>query len=330
VRVVHALALSCGTALFAALVLHVGPQRLWQDASVLGWGVVLIIAIEGVADFLHTVAWQRCFAPEHRPEPLRLWWPHLAGAAINFVTPTATLGGEVLRGALLPREVPGTEATASLAINKLAATLSDVVLSLVGVAMLLALVPLPAEARGGALAAVALFGAGVAGFLVVQRRGRLAGLLGERRALIRVVGAERAKRFARVAADVDARIASFHAERPGDLVAAVALHVAANGLGALQLWLFLTWMGVTSDGITVALVFLVARLLDVAAFLVPARLGTQEGARMVAMRLAGLDPTLGLLFSLVLRLEQMFWAAAGFAAYAVLASGRGRSLRAIP
>jgi len=329
VKLVHTFALLLGTLLFAALVMHVGPERLWREASVLGAGIALIIAIEGGADFLHTWGWQRCFAPGHRPTPLRLWWPHLAGAAINFVTPTATLGGEIVRGTLVPRQVPGTEATASLAINKLAATLSDVVLSLAGVTLLLALVPLPAEMRAGVLLAVTLFVAGVAGFLVVQRRGQLAGLVGERRSLARVVGAERAARFARVAAEVDARIALFHAERPRDLAAAVVLHLGGSSLGALQLWVFLRWMGAPSDLETVALVFLVARVLDLAAFFVPARLGAQEGARMLAMGLAGLDPSLGLLFSLVLRLEQVTWAAAGFAAYAALAAGRGRSVRAV-
>ncbi len=328
-RLVHALALLLGTLLFAALLAHVGPQRLWHDASALGWGVAIVIAIEGVADFLHTWAWQRCFAPAHRPGALRLWWPHLAGAAINFVTPTATLGGEIVRGTLVPAEVPGAEATASLAINKLSATLSDALLAAAGVALLLWTVDLAPEVRGGVLAGAGLFGAGVVGFLAVQRRGRLATLVGERRGVARLVGAERAARLARAAADVDARIARFHAERPGDLAAAVALHVAGSGLGAVQLWVFLRWLSVPADVATLALVFLVARVLDLASFFVPARLGAQEGARMVAMRLAGLDPSLGLLFSLVLRLEQVTWAAAGFAAYAALAAGRSRSVRAV-
>ncbi|MCC6639854.1 MAG: flippase-like domain-containing protein [Deltaproteobacteria bacterium] len=328
-RHAHALALLIGTLVFVALLAHVGPARLWHDAAVLGWGVAIIIAIEGVADFLHTFAWQRCFAPGHRPATLRLWWPHLAGAAINFVTPTATLGGEVVRGTLVPAEVPGTEATASLAINKLAATLSDAVLAVAGVVLLLWTVDLAPEVRGGVLAGTGLFGAGVFAFLVVQRRGRLVALLGERRTFARLLGAERAGRFARAAAEIDTRIARFHAERPGDLAASVALHVAGSALGAVQLWVFLRWLSAPADVSIVALVFLVARVLDLAAFFVPARLGAQEGARMLAMRLAGLDPSLGLLFSLVLRLEQVTWAAAGFAAYAVLAAGRGRSVRAV-
>lgn len=326
----HTLALGLGIVLFGALVVHVGPERLWRDASVLGAGVFLIIAIEGVADFLHTLAWRRCFSPIHRPGPLRLWWPHLAGAAINFVTPTATLGGEIVRGTLVPREVPGTEATASVAINKLAATLSDAALAVAGVALLIALVPLSAEVRGGALAGIGVFGAGVAAFVAVQRKGRLASLVGERRSLARVLGAERAQHLAEKAAEIDGRIARFHAERSGDLAASVALHVAGSALGAVQLFVFLRWMDAPSDLATVALVFLVARAIDLAAFFVPARLGAQEGARMVAMRLVGLDPSLGLLFSLVLRLEQVVWAAAGLAAYAALAAGRDRSVRVAP
>lgn len=328
-RHAHAGAALLGTLLFAALLAHVGPHRLWNDAAALGWGVAIIIAIEGVADFLHTWAWQRCFAPVHRPAALRLWWPHLAGAAINFVTPTATLGGEVVRGTLVPAEVPGAEATASLAINKLAATLSDALLAIAGVVLLLWVVDLGPEVRGGVVVGAGVFSAATAAFLIVQRRGRLATLFGARRSLGRLLGAARAERLARSAAEVDARIASFHAERPGDLAAAVGLHLAGSSLGALQLAVFLHWLAAPATLASVVLVFLVARILDLAAFFVPARLGAQEGARMVAMRLAGLDPSLGLLFSLVLRLEQVTWAAAGFAAYAALAAGRGRSVRAV-
>lgn len=329
-KVLHGLAFALGATLFLALLLRVGPERLWQDAAVLGWGLVLIVAIEGVADLVHTRAWRSCFAPGHRPGLFRLWWPHLAGAAINFVTPTATLGGEVVRGTLVPRNVPGTEATASLAINRLAATLSDVLLSLAGVGLLLVMVPLDLEVRIAVLAALSLFTAGVAGFLVVQRRGRLAVLLGERRFLGRILGAARAERFAALAAEVDGRIATFHAERSADLAASVALHTLANTFGAVQLFVFLRLLGAPSDPLTVALVFGVARVLDLAAFLVPARLGVQEGARMVAMRLAGLDPSLGLLFSLVLRLEQVVWAGIGLVAYAALAAGRDTRMRLAP
>lgn len=329
-RWLHATALVLGASLFGALLLHVDPRWMWERAVTLGWGLALIVAIEGIADFLHTVAWQRCFAPAHRPTALSLWWVHLAGAAINYVTPTATLGGDVVRGTLVPGTIPVAEATASLALNKLTATLDDVVLLLGGAGvLLLAGVSLPAEVRTAILLAVGLIGAVGFCLLALQRRGRLASLVGDHPALARLVGADRAARLARAAADVDARIAAFHADRPGTLVSSVLLHVAGNAIGALQLFVFLRWTGYRSDVGTVAVVFLVARMLDVAAFFVPARLGAQEGARMAATSIAGLGAPIGLLFSLALRVEQLVWTALGLAAYAVLVASRPREASAI-
>jgi len=329
-RWLHALALAAGIGLFLWLVSQVGLDSLWREASTLGWGVLWIVAVEVVADGVHTAAWQRCFAREHRPPWLRLWGPHLAGGAVNFVTPTATLGGEVVRGSLLPRDVPGTEATASLAVNKLTAAMADVVMALAGVGCVLWVVPLPLAARVGVLAAAVLFALGVGGFLWVQRRGTLTSWLGERRWVVALLGRVRADRVSQAASDVDRRIAAFHAERPAALAASVLLHVAAASLGALQLWLFLHWTDAGAGLRAVAVVFLVARVIDLSAFFIPARLGAQEGARMLAMSLVGLPESLGLLFSLVLRLEQLVTNGLGFVAWAGLAASRSRPVRTAP
>ena len=66
-----------------------------------------------------------------------------------------------------------------------------------------------------------------------------------------------------------------------------------------------------------------ARGIEAVAFFVPASLGVQEGGFMLGLKLAGLEPALGLTFSLALRVEQIVWAASGCAAYAgVLANRR--------
>ena len=70
----HRGALAAGVALFVFVVSRVGLAHLWQEAAQLGWGIALIVAIEGVADLLHTSAWRLCFLP-----PL----PPLAAAAVG-------------------------------------------------------------------------------------------------------------------------------------------------------------------------------------------------------------------------------------------------------
>ena len=272
--------------------------------------------IDGFGDLLHTWGWQRCFTEKHKPGLLRLWWPHLAGSAVNYVTPTATLGGEVIKGTLVPRGVPGREAAASLTINKLTVTQADLILAVAGVIVLVGSASLAPAWKLGALAGGLLFVGGTLAFWMLQRRGRLAGLVGRRSVLRRLFGEERAARLADLSEDIDERIADFHAAGRGDAAVSTLLHLAGKAIGVVQLALFLYWLEVPIGPLGVVSIFLVARAIELAAFLVPASLGTQEGGLMLAMSLAGIPVSLGLTFSLVLRLEQVFWTGVGFVAYA--------------
>jgi len=312
----HRLMLLAGSALFVWLVSRVGLSAVWEEASKLGWAIVVIILIDGLGDLLHTSGWQRCFTREHRPGLLRLWWPHLAGSAVNYVTPTATLGGEVIKGTLVPRGIPGSEVAASLTINKLTVTLADLILAVAGVSVLVASASLAPEWKLGALAGGLLFVGGTLAFWVLQRRGQLAGLVGRRSVLQRLFGEERAARVAQLSEDIDQRIADFHAAGRGDAVVSTLLHMAGKAIGVVQLALFFYWLGIPVGPFSVVSIFLVARAIELAAFFVPASLGTQEGGLMLAMSLASVPVSLGLTFSLVLRLEQVFWTGIGFVAYA--------------
>jgi hypothetical protein len=312
----HRLLLLLGSALFVWLVSRVGLAALWEEASRLGWGIAVIVLIDGFGDLLHTWGWQRCFSPEQRPGLLRLWWPHLAGSAVNYVTPTATLGGEVVKGTLVPRGIPGREVAASLTINKLTVTVADLILAVAGVSVLVASASLAPEWKLGALAGGLLFIGGTVAFWMLQRRGQLAGLLGRRSVLQRLLGEERAARMAHLSEDIDERIADFHAARRGDAAVSTLLHIAGKAIGAVQLALFFYWLEIPVGAFDVVSIFLIARAIELAAFFMPASLGTQEGGLMLAMSVAGIPVSLGLTFSLVLRLEQLFWAGVGFVAYA--------------
>jgi hypothetical protein len=131
---------------------------------------------------------------------------------------------------------------------------------------------------------------------------------------------------AHLSEDIDGRIADFHAAGRGDAAVSTLLHMAGKAIGVVQLALFFYWLEVPVGVVSVVSIFLVARAIELAAFFVPASLGTQEGGLMLAMSLVGIPVSLGLTFSLVLRLEQVFWTGIGFVAYAgVLWQGRGET-----
>jgi hypothetical protein len=308
------------------LVARSGTTALIRDLAALGFGVALVAALAVFEHGLHALAWRRCFAPPFRPSRWRLLGAHLAGFTVNLVTPTATIGGEVVRAGLLPRELPATEIAASVTSDRLSMAVADTAIGLLGFAVLVAQGPFAGWARAALAAGAALFVAGVGGFLLLQRAGRLAAFFGERSIVRRLAGAQLADRFASASQDVDARLAALHAERPGDFRASLVLHALGTSVGALQLAVFLAWLGVPFTAWALAAAFSVAVALDLFSFFVPARLGAQEASRMLAMSVAGLDPARGLSFSLVLRAEQIFWAAVGLLVVPALLGTRGASV----
>ena len=309
-----------GAAGFVALVLQSGPAQLARDAAALGAGAVLVVAVAAFEHLLHALAWGRCFGGGRRPSVRALLEAHLAAHAINLSTPTATLGGEVVRGGIAWEGISPSERLTALTVDRLSLAAADTAIGLGGCAALWFSGALDGALRTAVAAGGLALAAGVAGFLALQRRGRLASVVGEGRLPRRLLGPARAARLAAGAREIDGRLADFHAERAGDLLASVALHALGTSVGALQLAIFLAWLGVPFSFGGLLAMFAAATALDLFSFFVPARLGAQEGARMVAFSLGGLEPARGLLFSLVLRLEQLVWAALGMALYARVAS----------
>jgi len=104
----------------------------------MGWGLIPFVLIEGVVKVFHTVAWRHCLSPPYSALPLgRLYKIYLAGGSINYFTPTATIGGEVVKGALLTAEHPGSGAATGVIIGKLAYAFSQFFMVLLGLVVVL-------------------------------------------------------------------------------------------------------------------------------------------------------------------------------------------------
>src|SRR3954467_6033725 len=98
----NAILLLAGLAFLSWLIWKTGPRALWHQIGILGWGIAPLIAIEGLANLAHTIAWRHLVSRSERNIALsRLFRMAMAGYAINYLTPTASVGGEISRAALL-------------------------------------------------------------------------------------------------------------------------------------------------------------------------------------------------------------------------------------
>ncbi len=298
-----------GLVLLVFLIRELGASSVLANLRLVGWGIVPIILQEGVSYLANTLGWRTAF-PQPRPAiPLRqLLAARIAGDAVNYVTPTASLGGEFVRGRLLRGRTTNTAIVASVAVAKLSQTVGQIAFVLVGLAIVLDDTPLPAGIRHGLLGGVGAFSALVIGLILVQRRGMFAPLL---RFCERLGLPARAPEFTRRLQHLDDEIARIHGAAHGAFFLSSACFFAGWIMGVVEIYLILWFLGVpvtVHRALTVE-VFSVA--IDGMLFFVPAKVGTQEGGKVLIFTILGLDPAKGLALGIVRRIRELTWASIG-------------------
>jgi len=322
VKRLHAILFALGFAFLGFLVWRMGARRLWEQFTALGWGWVPIILAEGVAESFHAIGWRYCLSGAHRRMPLaRVFRVHFAGYAVNFLTPTASLAGELSKAALLAGRRRGPEATAAVLIGKLSFAMAHLLLVIAGLGAVLPGLPISSGLRIVLLLSGAALAAGIGTFLLLQARGRLGGFL--RRLAGWRIFPRSLRQFARPMERVDVLLRTFYRERPGDMVRSVLWHLVGYSAGILPIWCFLFLLGKHPGLATAARIWLLSLWIDLITFAVPLNLGTLEGGRLVAFRAFGFGALAGMTYGMVTRLAQLFWAGAGLVNYGLLIARPG-------
>jgi hypothetical protein len=315
----HAVCVLLGFGLLAFLIGQIGFQELLKQLALLGWGLVPLVMIEIVADALHTVGWRHCL-----PRPLRslsfprLFRIRLAGYAINYLTPTATLGGEVTKGMLLSLNHTATGAFQGVVVGKLAYSIAQLLFVSVGSIITLYGLDLPRGLWPAMLTGSAFLAAGIFGFLIAQKLGKLGAVLRWLSARGRL-GSHFAV-AARKATEVDDELRLFYQRQPLELPIAILWHIGGMACGIVQAWYFLSLLTDHASLQLAAGIWFLGSWFDLMTFAVPFGIGIQEGTRVFALKAVGFEPAMGLAYGVTLRLEQILRAGLGLIFYTMLLS----------
>jgi glycosyltransferase 2 family protein len=264
-----------------------------------GWGIVLVVGQEVVAHLLNTLGWRFAFAREHVAslpfgELLRL---RLAGDAINYLTPSATIAGEYARVAMLGDRLAADVRTASVVVAKSAQTLAQAVFIAAGLSLLGAGFVIAGPSRS-----LAFWGLGLGLLLAILLVcGSTAAHLGPVRA------------FSRNAAR---RLAAFLRDHPGRVVLSTFMFVLAYGWGSFEAYWICRFLGIPVPVFTALAIEVLSLSVDGMLFMVPAKIGTQEGGKVAVFAALGLPASLGLAFGLVRHVRELSWAGIGMLLYA--------------
>jgi glycosyltransferase 2 family protein len=289
------------------------PAAIAASIARVGWRLAVVIVVPTL--LVHTfdvLGWRYAFTRDRVPFA-RLWWTRLAGESINLTTPTAALGGEAVKTWLLRDHVSTSEALSSVIVAKTTITIAQGLLLLLGVLLAWTVFPTDSTLLTVMEWLVALELAALAIFVVAQTRG-LAAFGG------RVLARFGADRFARHEGlgRVDRTLAEFYLRQPGRLTLSIAFHFAAWLLGAVETWMILKFLGTPVPLVTATVIEAFGTGIRFATFMIPGSLGAQEGGFAATFAALGLGGTMGVSFSLVRRIREIVWIAAGLVAFAFL------------
>jgi uncharacterized protein (TIRG00374 family) len=305
-----------GIALFVTLLRSVGVERLVVDLWGFGLAIVGVIAFELVIDACNTLAWRQILPPRARVGFWLLFWVRQAGVAINQLTPTATVGGEVAKAVLLRPRLPVPATAASLVAARMSYALGQAVLVLLGLSAILGHTRAKPDLGHAIVLAVVLTIGGVLGFIWLQRRGIFATAIASARRFGIANGL--VERLQAGGTALDSHLADFYRDRPRAFAASVLWHVVGQLVGLLQLAFILDALGVPTPLATCLAIEAFALVIDSAAFMVPGRIGVQEAGRVLVFTTFGLSAATGLAVAVIVRLNQLAVAALGLAAFAAL------------
>ncbi len=316
-RAVTALLFLGGLLLLVGMIGRVDLADLGRVFYATGLGLLPYLGLRIVPDLLHTLAWRACFTARRLPLSWgRLFLIRQAGSAINKMTPTAEIGGEVTKVLLLEPALPRQHAMAAVVVDKASMTLGKMIYLALGMLYLTHRLPLPRELYVGLVVSIGLISLGLIGFVAGQRYGLLARLVrgvGETR-----LGRRRMQRLRQQLLLLDHQLMTYHTRHAGRFVGSLLLHTMAYGFQPVKIFILLRLLlGPQAPGFAeAARVAVAVSALDQMFFFVPGRLGTLEGARLVVLTALGITPVYGLAFGLVARLEQLLWSGFGMLAYA--------------
>jgi uncharacterized protein (TIRG00374 family) len=310
--------LGIGSAFLAYLIWKIGLGEIWREFTSLGWGLIPLVLAEGIAEMIHTLGWRHCMNEPYRSLPwFFLFRVRMAGYAINYLTPTATLGGEVTKGALLASAHRGPGAVTGVLIGKLCFGFSHLLFVVAGSILILWFVKLPAALWIAMLLSSLFVTGGLVVFLLIQKRGKLGVLV--RWLAERKVGGRLLQKAAASITEIDGALKVYYRERSWEVPRAICWHLLGYSVGIAQTWYFFSLLNRTSWVVAASTWFL-GMWFDLLTFAMPLGLGTLEGSRIIALRAVGYNALLGITYGVALRLAQLFWAAAGLVNYAFLAS----------
>ncbi len=306
-------ALAVGILLFAAALYYINLSLAVGTIRRLGVALPLALLFSGLWHLFRTWAWAWCFPEKRRIPFLRLARVRLAAEAFSYLT-LRGIAGEPLKVVLLSDRIDPREATAAVALERLAYMIGTTII--IGLGSLIAIAVLPLTRlwfrvfRGFAIAAAVIT---TIAAIVIAGRGTYVQSLFTR--IDRRWGTTMATgRVTRFIYAVERQMLDLVRGNPKRLAVLMCATIAAYACMALEAWVILRASGTPISAIDALTVETFSRVASFASAFIPANLGALEASSLAAVAAIGVTGG-GAALALARRLRGLLWAGIGLAIY---------------
>lgn len=305
------LLLTAGLLTLALLIKHLDAATAAAAALAVGWGFVPIIGQELGAHILNTLGWKLSFRPETSEELpfLSLLQMRIAGDGLNYLTPSATLAGEIAKTTMLDKRHALEERVSSVAVSKITQLAAMVLCSLFAIATVFScgvnMGGMKRQLIGGGWLLLGLLT--LIAFIEI-RAGREANAAAKNTAAHKKTLLEKFKA-------VDLAMRTFLRAYPARTMLSTLAFLGAYIWGALEAFMICYFLGEPVAPVTALLIEMLSVLMDGIFFAVPAKTGTQEATKTAIFSALGLNPATGFAFGITRHIREITWAGFGLLLY---------------
>ena len=300
--------LALGTGMFLYLLWSFGPLRVWDRVKGFGWGFAVVLPFQIFDHMLNAFGWRLAFTPAEAPR-VPFWdlvRVRIAGDGVNYLTPSGNIAGEFVRPGMIRTNLPDDAKVSSVVVAKATQAIGQALFVLFGLIYLLNVKAYAFAAGQAGLAAagmsVILFGVALCIGLFVMRppswiKARFPGA---------VEKSEPVRRHLR----------DYLAKYPERIFGSTCFFMLGYSWGAAEIWLICRFLNAPITFETALCVEFLSNLVDSFAFMVPAKIGTQEAGKTVIFKGLGLGSELGFTVGLIRHGREILWAGAGLGLFA--------------
>ena len=300
-----------GLTLFIILLVRHGVGDISSAFAKAGWGVLAVVAFHGVVLLCNGFAWHFLFPADKRLAFGKLLYFRWIAESVQNLFPATAVGGEVVRARLAASgEISGALSAATVITDITLGIFAQIAFTISGV-YLLAQYAGKANITMQATFSTVMAIAAVSGFVLVQRYGLFRVISG----LVRKLSSNEAwKTLSEHGEKLDEEVRQTYTRRRGAWASFFwSIMNWVTGVG--ETWIALTALGVHASFGKAWMVESVQQAVSAAAFLVPARVGVQEGIYVMLGNVLGLPAETSLAMALIRRVRELAFGIPGLIAW---------------